>query len=232
MDPSGHASQGAVVEALINIARNKTSKSQRFWSIRSKLGTQALNFFPDAKEDGNNTFNYLFNIATSSSSDGQADWAKQQLVNAFETKYQYDLAAFDQYISGLLISLDLNIFRTAKTKVMNAAKKTQVGVIGEIKLAELVGGRPNVYFKTSLGGRYVDQLSNGIAYESKTGFVKYGESTLAWKQIKKDAELLRTEAVDGVYWYFFRSPQTGKVGADPRILSELTKNGIKYKIFE
>ena len=237
VDPSGHASQGAVVEALINIARNKTSKSQQFWSIRSKLGTQALNFFPDAKEDGNNTFNYLFNMATTSSSKGEADWAKFQLVYAFETKYQYDLAVFDQYISGLMVTLDLNFSSSTRgtrfsssAKVTNAAKATQVGIIGEIRLAELVGGKPNVKFDTSLGRRFVEQLSNRIAYESKVGYVAYSSKTIL--QIQKDAELINKGLVNGATWYFFRSPNTGKIGADQRILDLLTKYNIEYIIHD
>jgi RHS repeat-associated protein len=237
-DPSGHASQGYVVGTLIDIARQDTNNSARYWRIRSNLGTQALNFFPDAKEDGNNTFKYLFNMATMAGySEGQAYWARQQLVNAFETKYQYDQAAFDQYISGLMISLQLNIVKVPRAgkissakKVTRVAKNSQVGILGELKLAEIVGGRPNVYFSTSSGARYVDQLSKGIAYESKAGYVEY--STKVMNQIKKDIELIETGRIDGATWYFFRSPSTGKIGADQRILDALTDNGIKYVLYD
>lgn len=117
-----------------------------------KIRKSSIELFPDTKEDGNNTFLYLFNMATMTSlvkndnTESKANWAKQQLVNAFEAKNQYDLAEFDHYISGLLITLDLNVFNIPKTgkistasKVMKSARGTEVGVLGELKLAELVG---------------------------------------------------------------------------------------------
>ena len=176
-------------------------------------------------------------MATTSSSKSDADWAKFQLVYAFETKYQYDLAAFDQYISGLMVSLDLNLFSSSRgtkfsssSKVSNAAKATQVGIIGELRLDELVGGKPNVKFDTTLGRRFVDQLSDQIAYESKVGYVAYSSKTIL--QIRKDAELIQGGSVKRATWYFFRSPNTGKIGADQRILDLLTNNNIKYIIYD
>ncbi|GAK40663.1 RHS repeat-associated core domain-containing protein [Paenibacillus urinalis] len=231
-DPTGHASQGHVVGTLLDVAKQDGTNSERYWRIRSNLGTQALNFFPDAKEDGNNKFKYLFNMATLSGySSGQASWAKEQLMFAFETKYQYDQAAFEQYLNGLLISLHVSIPKVPKVasaaaSVTRVARNSQVGVLGELKLAELVGGKPNQYFKTTLGGRYVDQLSNGIAYESKMGFVNYSSKVMT--QISKDAELLSNGSIDGATWVFFRSPSTGKIGADQRVLDALASYGIKY----
>lgn len=46
----------------------------------------------------------------------------------------------------------------------------KTGQQGEKHLVDLVGGESQVYFKTSYGGRYVDQLADGIAYESKVGY--------------------------------------------------------------
>ena len=40
------------------------------------------------------------------------------------------------------------------------------GTEGEEEIASLVGGKPQQYRKTSLGGRYIDQLSDdNIAHE-------------------------------------------------------------------
>jgi hypothetical protein len=78
----------------------------------------------------------------------------------------------------------------------------------------------------------VDVLENGIAHESKVGYTPF--SDFVQKQIAKDAWLLknnRTE-VQGIVWHFFRSAETGKIGADPEVLKALERNGIKYVIHE
>jgi hypothetical protein len=101
---------------------------------------------------------------------------------------------------------------------------------GEEFLAQLVGGESQQYFETSLGKRFVDQLANGVAYESKVGFVRYTKDIET--QILKDSEILNAENSElrGSVWTFFRSAITGEVGADQRVLDLLTKHGIKYII--
>ncbi|MGO4544173.1 hypothetical protein AB4Z29_05195 [Paenibacillus sp. 2TAB23] len=127
-----------------------------------------------------------------------------------------------------MVSLHLNIRAprslSTATNVTKVARNAQVGVLGELKLADMVGGKPNQYFNTSLGARYVDQLSNGIAYESKMGYVKYSSRVMT--QIKKDAELMESLDINGATWVFFRSPSTGLIGADQRVLDALTSYGI------
>lgn len=49
-------------------------------------------------------------------------------------------------------------------------------------------------------------------------------------QVAKDAELLSTGQVKDVTWVFFRSPNTGKVGASPELLKQLNSAGIKTEI--
>nr|WP_246427514.1 S8 family serine peptidase [Paenibacillus phyllosphaerae] len=234
IDPTGHTSDGGVVGTLIDIAREKGVNSQSYWNIRGRLGAQAQKFFPDAMEDGNNQFKYLYDMATSSqSTPGQAEWAKQQLVAAFQFQYEYEQAEFEKYMSGLLVSLDLNIsFNLSILSRSRPWSTVTLGMYGEIKLGEIVaGGVTNKYMKTSTGGRYIDVLSDGVAYESKVGFVK-NNNDLAWSQLYKDAELLTTGQVDRVVWYFFRSPETGLIGADQRFLDALTKNNIEYIIYD
>lgn len=51
-------------------------------------------------------------------------------------------------------------------------------------------------------------------------------------QITKDAELIRKGSIDGATWYFFKSPNTGKIGADQKVLDALTQSGIKYVIYD
>lgn len=102
------------------------------------------------------------------------------------------------------------------------------GKAGEKYLAKLVGGDPQIYYKTSRGGRYVDQLANGIAYESKVGYTTL--TSRVRTQILKDAELIKKGQINGAEWHFFRSADTGKIGASKPLLNFLKQNGIKYKI--
>ncbi|HJV15999.1 MAG TPA: hypothetical protein VJ546_01195 [Bacillales bacterium] len=102
------------------------------------------------------------------------------------------------------------------------------GKAGEKYLANLVGGKSQVYFKTSSGGRYIDQLANGIAYESKVGYTSL--TSRVRTQILKDAELIKKGQINGAEWNFFRSADTGKIGASKQLLQFLKQNGIKYKI--
>ena len=101
------------------------------------------------------------------------------------------------------------------------------GEIGENALKNL-GGKSQQYFKTGKGGRYIDQLVNGIGHESKVGYTSLTKSIKT--QIAKDAELVKTKQIKGAVWHFFKSPATGKVGASQPLLDELTNNGIKYII--
>ena len=64
------------------------------------------------------------------------------------------------------------------------------GTAVEQYLAKIAGGTSQVYFRTSLGGRYVDQLSKGrIAHESKVGYTSLSKRIRV--QIDKDAILIR-----------------------------------------
>ncbi|MEL7648778.1 MAG: hypothetical protein AAGU76_11835, partial [Sedimentibacter sp.] len=106
--------------------------------------------------------------------------------------------------------------------------KFKTGKAGEEYLAKLVGGESQVYFKTSQGGRYIDQLADDIAYESKVGYTTLTD--FVKKQILKDAELIEQGAIKGANWNFFRSDVTGKVGASKPLLDFLEQHGITYTI--
>lgn len=79
-----------------------------------------------------------------------------------------------------------------------------------------------------MGRRIIDVLVDGVAYESKVGYLKY--SQVAVNQIMKDAELIAVDQIKGSVWHFFKSGVTKEVGADPRLLDLLTQTGIKYVI--
>jgi hypothetical protein len=106
------------------------------------------------------------------------------------------------------------------------------GKAGEAYLAKSLGAvsedQLQVSMSTSLGIRRIDVLVEGIAHESKVGYVKYSQSVI--KQIEKDAELIAKGKIDGATWNFYKSGVTGQIGADQRILDLLTKYGIGYII--
>jgi len=102
------------------------------------------------------------------------------------------------------------------------------GKVGEQWLAQNLGGESQVYFSTSQGGRYVDQLVGDVANESKVGYQSLTPSIQL--QISKDAELLNNQTFSGVNWHFFQSPVTGLGGPSQPLLKALQQNGINVII--
>lgn len=76
--------------------------------------------------------------------------------------------------------------------------------------------------------RILDEVVDGIAHETKVGFVPW--STPVARQIRCDAWAVRTGQVRGAHWHFLTSSYTGTVGADPRVLDLLDEAGIPYTI--
>ena len=113
MDPSGHVPNGANVRMNLENARRYGAGTDVYNQVQSRLSGFALDFFPGAKEDGNNTFNFLFEVATQTSAyseyntDGNSDWA----IGRLSTIFQYESEEEQQYLDGLaafvLTSLDL-----------------------------------------------------------------------------------------------------------------------------
>ena len=99
------------------------------------------------------------------------------------------------------------------------------GDIGENALKEL-GGEAQVYFKTSQGGRVVDQLVDSIANESKVGYTSL--TIDVQKQISKEAELLAKGTIDSSMWHFYRSPVTGQIGPSGPLEEALGEAGIDH----
>ena len=102
------------------------------------------------------------------------------------------------------------------------------GVAGELELANMYGGTSQAYLKTSQGGRYIDQLADGIAHESKVGYTTLTDRIRT--QVLKDVELINTGQIDGAHWHFFTSGVTNRGGASQPLLDFLTENGISYTI--
>lgn len=85
--------------------------------------------------------------------------------------------------------------------------------------------------KNFLGrGRFFDVFKDGVAHESKVGYVKWGKSIE--NQIKKDAWLVQqaSNGVDSAQWHFFASSASNTIGADKRVLDLLDQNNIPYTI--
>jgi RHS repeat-associated protein len=101
------------------------------------------------------------------------------------------------------------------------------GRVGESFLRTL-GGESKVYLSTSRGARYIDQLVNGVALESKVGYQSLTPSII--QQIAKDVELLQSGQVLGVEWHFFRSPVTNAIGPSGPLSKWLMQNGIRVII--
>jgi filamentous hemagglutinin len=102
------------------------------------------------------------------------------------------------------------------------------GQIGEAALQEL-GGESQVYFRSNLGGRYIDQLVDGWANEAKVGYQSLTSTNRL--QILKDADLINSTQIDGSTWHFFTSPVTGLGGPSGPLASFLAQNGIGIVIY-
>jgi len=113
-------------------------------------------------------------------------------------------------------------------RIGNGTDAYMTGSDGENELANLFGGKSQQSFDTSLGKRYIDQFSNGIAHESKVGYTSLTQ--FVRNQVLKDVELIANGQIDESHWHFFRSGITGKIGASKPLLDFLTQNGIEYTI--
>jgi len=139
-------------------------------------------------------------------------------------------------------SLGMGTNAAAKTVLLNettsassGAIRSTIGSTGKIgeNFLKTLGGVPGKYFPTTVGkgGRFVDQFVNGVANESKVGYTTLTKDIQM--QIAKDFELLNTNTeVKKVVWNFFRSPETGKVGASKPLLEALKNAGFETKIIE
>ena len=74
-------------------------------------------------------------------------------------------------LSGPTLKGNVEIWHStlaADTGAFSAIGST--GKVGEQWLAQNLGGESQVYFNTTQGGRYVDQLVGDVANESKVGY--------------------------------------------------------------
>jgi|GEM_PF-4884815 len=143
-------------------------------------------------------------------------------------------------VHAAMIGNEFAVSRSAALSVNSLSKAQQlrfntlVGKAGESLLKDIVGGGQAQVVRFVAGKkRIIDLLHKGIMYESKVGYVSLTDDVL--RQIKMDAALIkngRAGNINGAVWHFFRSPQTGKVGASKNVLRHLKQNGIKYVIHD
>ena len=76
--------------------------------------------------------------------------------------------------------------------------------------------------------RIFDVLDNGVAHESKVGYVSLTKFTK--RQIRKDAWLIKNGDLDGAHWHFLASGYNNKMGASKQVLNLLDEGGISYTI--
>lgn len=129
-------------------------------------------------------------------------------------------------ISGLTAGISGPLSLAANSAKTTAAGIGATGQIGENALAQEIGGESQVFFQTSRGGRYVDQLVNGIANEAKVGYQSLTSEIRL--QVLKDIELVNTQQVQGAIWNFYRSPVTGLIGPSKPLGNFLNANNIPY----
>ena len=149
------------------------------------------------------------------------------LLFLFSACHSYNMMCSAE-ISGPKGFQGLELDNSNPDQMFVKGKTFMTGNDGEAELASIVGGSPQQYFKTSLGGRYIDQMANGIAHESKVGYTSL--SARIRLQILKDAELIEKGDIKGSHWHFFISGVTGKGGATRNLLDFLEEHGIEYTI--
>jgi RHS repeat-associated protein len=134
---------------------------------------------------------------------------------------------------GLPGSLGSMAGRAQEVAEAMTTAKTAGGQIGATKdvgenALKALGGEPQAFFKTSMGDRFIDQLVNGVAYESKVGYTTLTERISL--QIDKDVELMHTGQIQDASWHFFQSPVTGQGGPSEPLLRALLNAKIGVEI--
>jgi hypothetical protein len=139
---------------------------------------------------------------------------------------------------GKIVGIFGKAVSLASPKIYNFATKA-LGEMGEEALARQYGTvKPSgkgSSINTSEGLRKPDGIPIGTKintarelFESKVGFQELRGSII--NQVAKDAELIAQGRVDEITWVFFRSPNTGKIGASDDLLKALKDAGIKTEI--
>lgn len=76
--------------------------------------------------------------------------------------------------------------------------------------------------------RDFDVVADGVAHESKVGYVALTENIRA--QINSDAYLMSRGDIAAAHWHFYPSGITSQVGANKNVIALLEEKGIKYTV--
>lgn len=204
----------------------KAVDDHAFLGTLLQAAPEIMEHYSDVKKDGMR-FQGAVNMA------GSVDFAEKAIA-AEETAY----AIVDGYylVNGLskfaVKSLAKNSVKIGTQNLDFYNKMSKIGASGKIGESYLqsLSGSPQKYFPTitGKGGRYIDQLVNGVAHESKVGYQSLTSGIK--EQIAKDVELIKSGEIDSSVWHFFKSPITGKGGASKQLLKELKNSGIETVI--
>lgn len=111
---------------------------------------------------------------------------------------------------------------------------------GEIHLAQNLSKRnqsvsTQVYMRTqgcvkvcNSVGRSFDVLADGVAHESKVGYVSLTDGIRS--QINSDAYFMQQGMIKEAHWHFYPSGITEQVSASKQVIALLNEKGIKYTI--
>ena len=121
-----------------------------------------------------------------------------------------------------LISRAASLGTRLSKDLINPSKWTSnaLGDLGEFASQRIYGNFPKRRIVMSGNrARVIDHFdeATGLAIESKVGYKRWSDPRIQ-SQFNKDLELLENAKVKEVVWVFYRSPKTGKVGADPKLL--------------
>jgi hypothetical protein len=179
-----------------------------------------------------------------------ADDSAERVLAIQEAQWRSSVAAFGVHIAAMA-NAALGFQRPTEVPGPGAATRTSAfrpppnaitqgfktgDAARDFHAASIGAQRVEVTIETAIGRgatrfRRIDTLKDGVAHEVKMGY--QGFTSKMETQIKKDAWLVqnaRRSGVREVQWHFYRSQETGRVGADPRLLEALDKAGIKYVI--
>ncbi|WP_228745458.1 RHS repeat-associated core domain-containing protein, partial [Paenibacillus sp. S150] len=184
-DPTGHYTESQV-DLMLTTARIAGSGSQLYWDIRNDLGVNKPLIYYGEKQK--NQWLYLFNMATSSeSSDGQASWAKSQLMK------EYGEA---QSINDAVVGAVLGMVEAGGKAL------SPVEAAGKIVTAERVG---TALIKSDSAHRAASYLTERILAMGKTFIIK-GNDGVERTLLQVKGEL---NGKSGIYEYIL--DQEGKV---------------------
>jgi hypothetical protein len=187
-----------------------------------------------AQTEGISYANTGLNVITPGSNAFQQSYLNYQAGNYPQTALwtiQGGLELGAAAVTGGASQLESRTASSLANAVANTANQySKIGSTGQIgeNALKLLGGESQVFFNTNQGGRYVDQLVNRVANESKVGYTSLTSDIR--NQIAKDAELINTGRIDGSTWHFFQSPVTGVGGPSQPLLDMLKQNGINIII--